>query len=154
MPFLVHNITVAYVAVIFIRRIVMKRFVALICAVVLAGLILCSCMNNNMTNDAWQNATETVYGIREDTTEYSNDNNGLLDDNREDITPTNPTVDNTDGIYTENGNIVDEMIEDGEVNDGDGYVGDAENYDNDRYIDDNAAVDNQDNNINDNDSVR
>lgn len=122
----------------------MKRIIALMCVAVLTAALLCGCMDsvNNMANDVRNKASEVADDMRTDPTRYSNDNNGLLDDNRETYSPTEDYVDNTDGIMTEEGNFSEEwndMVEDGEVEDGDGNVGELENRDGDANVDEEAA---------------
>ena len=120
----------------------MKRLIVLLCAVLFISLSLCAC-GDDTAQKAKEKASEVMSGIENSmSTDYSNDNQGLLDDNRETIEPTNPTEDNTDGIYTDEGNMAtewDEMVENGEVDDGDGNIGKMENRDGDGNIDEDAV---------------
>ena len=124
----------------------MKRIIALFCAVLCMGMLLCSCAGlDNTMNTVKERASEALSGANNDPTRYSGDNNGLFDDNRETMTPTNPTYaaeEYTEADYTEDNQIgedLGEMIENGEVEDGDGNVGDLENRDGDPNTDENAA---------------
>ena len=124
----------------------MKRITALLCAAVFMCLVLCSCDEmGNAVNSAKNKASEAVSDINKDINKRSTDNNGLFDDNRETSAPTNAPVtetefytetEETEGFIEEN---VEEMIENGEVEDGDGNVGDLENNDGDGNIDHNAV---------------
>ena len=119
----------------------MKRFFALICVILIVSVSLCACAQDAV-DKVKQTASEAMSDMNGNTTEYSNDNKGLLDDNRETVYSADPTVDNTDGIFTDEGNMAtewDEMVEDGEVNDGDGNIGERENDDGDANIDENAV---------------
>ena len=126
----------------------MKRIIALICAALCMCAALCSCDGiNNTVNSVKNKASEAVSGADNNKDRYSGDNKGLLDDNRETVAPTNPAMteselntelDETEGVIEEN---IDEMIDNGEVEDGDGNVGDLENSDGDPYTDENAAED-------------
>lgn len=122
----------------------MKRITALFCAAVCLCIILCSCSEfDNTVNSAKNKASEAVSGMEKNADRYSTDNNGLFDDNTE---PTNAPMTETE-YYTEADETedegimqnIDEMIDNGEVEDGDGNVGDLENSDGDPYIDENAA---------------
>ena len=119
----------------------MKRFLVLIAAVLIVSVSLCACGSEAM-DKVKQTASEAISDMTKDETKYSNDNQGLLDDNRETMGMSEPTEDNTDGIATEEGNMAtewDEMVENGEVEDGDGNIGDRENADGDQNIDENAV---------------
>lgn len=120
----------------------MKKLIVLLCAVLLISLSLCAC-EDDTAQKLKQDASEAMSDIKNSlSTDYSNDNQGLLDDNREAIQPTNPTEESTDGIYTDEGNMGtewDEMVENGEVNDGDGNIGEMENHDGDTNIDEDAV---------------
>lgn len=119
----------------------MKRITALVCVMMLSAVLLCGC-TRDLTNDARQMASEFMAGGTEIGTEYSGDNNGLFDDVRESEASTEAIEDNTDGISTTESNMEenwDEMVEDGQVEDGDGNIGDLENRDGDQYTDEEAA---------------
>lgn len=115
----------------------MKRLFALLCAALILAFSLCACAGNALES-VKQTASEAMSDMKKDATDYSNDNNGLLDDNRETSYNADPTADNTDGIFTDDGNmetVWDDMVEDGKVEDGDGNVGDLENNDDDANVD-------------------
>ena len=124
----------------------MKRITALICVALCMCLVLCSCDEmGNAVNSAKNKASEAVSDINKDINKYSTDNNGLFDDNRETVTPTNAPAaeteyateaEETEGFIEEN---VEEMIDNGQVEDGDGNVGDLENSDGDGNVDYNAV---------------
>lgn len=124
----------------------MKRITALLCAALCMCLVLCSCDEmGSAVNSAKNKASEAVSDLNKDMNKYSTDNNGLFDDNRETVTPTNPPVtetefytevEETEGFIEEN---VEEMIDNGQVEDGDGNVGDLENIDGDANVDENAV---------------
>ena len=125
----------------------MKKIIALVFAALMTAACLCACegMENTM-NKAKDKASEVVSDLNDDATKYSGDNNGLFDDNRETITPTNASdnlaetetaADVTDDDTM--GENIGEMIENGEVEDGDGNVGSLENSDSDANTDENAA---------------
>lgn len=115
----------------------MKRLSALFCAVLVLSFSLCAC-----TQDLVDDAKSKVSEISSDLTPDSTDTNGLTDNSRIDAAPTAPVEDTTDGIYTEEGNMATEwqdMVENGEVEDGDGNIGDLENRDGDANTDVEAA---------------
>ncbi len=122
----------------------MKRIIALFCIAVMMSALLCGCseMTNDakkMANDAKNMANDVVSGMKDNVgTEYSNDNQGLLDDVRATVSPTDTIEESTDGISTTESNM-DNMVDDGRVEDGDGNVGSLENHDGDPNIDENAA---------------
>ena len=119
----------------------MRRMIPLICAVCVIGTMLCGCMQKTASELA-TDASEVM------DKNYSNDNNGLLDDNRGSEAPTDKaemttaptqeetisaTEDATDGkLIGDGGEILNP--EDGKVEDGDGNVGDMENNDGDGNI--------------------
>lgn len=124
----------------------MKRITALICAALCICLVLCSCDEmGNAVNSAKNKASEAVSDINKDINKYSTDNSGLFDDNRETVMPTNAPAaeteydtetEETEGFIEEN---VEEMIDNGQVEDGDGNVGELENSDGDGNADYNAV---------------
>ena len=120
----------------------MKRFLALIAVVTVICVCLSACAGEAV-DKVKQTASEAVSDMTKDATKYSNDNQGLLDDNRETLKASEPTEDNTDGVATEDGNMMatewDNMVENGEVEDGDGNIGERENADGDKNVDENAA---------------
>lgn len=100
----------------------MKRLFALICAAVLLCVCLCSCMDNaaDKVKDKASEAASDVKGIMQDATERPQ----VI----ETASPTNNTMETiADMIATE----YDDMVENGEVDDGDGNVGDREDHDGD-----------------------
>ena len=115
----------------------MKRILVLLCAVAILSMILCSCMSTTAgkVKDA---ASEAVSDMKQSATAYSGDNEGLFDDNRSTELPTeksNMMETIADAVATE----LDDMVENGEVEDGDGNVGERENKDGDGNVDANAA---------------
>ena len=118
----------------------MKRLIALAFALLLVSLSLCSCMENTM-NKVKETASEAMSDIR-NSMDATEDRNAVADSDRN-TTPTGGYAeDNTDGIFTEEGNMAtefDDMVEDGKVEDGDGNVGDLENRDGDENVDEEAA---------------
>ena len=114
----------------------MKRLIVLLCAVLAVCLILCSCMQTS-AGKVSDKAKETV-DSRQNATVRSGDDKGLFDDNRETTLPTekNSMMETVmDAVATE----WDEMVENGEIDDGDGNVGDRENEDGDGNIDPDAV---------------
>ncbi|MBQ3266252.1 MAG: hypothetical protein IJH07_10805 [Ruminococcus sp.] len=113
----------------------MKRIMLLICAVIILGLSLCSCMNTSA-----QNVDETAVETRMNSaqTERSRNDNGVLGDKRETVMPTeknNMAETVMDAVETR----WDEMVQDGEIEDGDGNVGELENNDGDGNVDPDAV---------------
>lgn len=111
----------------------MKRLIALVFAAAFVCVSLCSCMNT-AAGKVKDEASEAIGNMQKSaTTPYTGDNNGLLDDNRETVMPTeNNSMMETiaDAVATE----WDHMVDDGEVEDGDGNVGEKENSDGDGNI--------------------
>ena len=125
----------------------MKRIIALICAAVFIASIMCACDAMDGIDATKQKASEAVSDLTNDATKYSGDNKGLFDDNKETSAPT-PT-NSSDALAEENtapsdggdsvGENLDGMLENGQVEDGDGNIGGLENSDGDSNIDENAA---------------
>lgn len=118
----------------------MKRLIVLVFAVIMVSLVLCSCMENT-ANRVKETASEALSDIR-NSLGATQGRDDLTDTDRD----TDPTYgyaeDNTDGIYTEEGNMDsewDDMADDGRVEDGDGNVGELENRDGDENTDEEAA---------------
>ena len=67
----------------------------------------------------------------------------MPDHTGESVTASEPIEDSTGGIVEEGGNMIatewDSMVENGEVEDGDGNIGDRENSDGDKNTDENAG---------------
>ena len=123
----------------------MKRFIVLAFAMLMISLSLCGCMDNTV-DKVKDKASEALSDMNKDVaTEHSNDNKGLLDDNRETTATDAPTMTESENETTSSteGDIIatewDDMVEDGEVEDGDGNVGDRENDDNDANVDPDAV---------------
>lgn len=102
----------------------MKRILVFVCAALLLTLTLCGCVNTS-AGRVEEKATQSVSGMK------PTENNEVIADKRTDTKPT----DNTSSIIETIGDIVatewDDMVQDGEVEDGDGNVGDLENHDGD-----------------------
>lgn len=124
----------------------MKRITLLICAVSVVAILLCACSKMmDSLNGTDQRPTDAPTNSTDVTREYPSGYDGAFDENRADTRATDvtaPSEDDTDGIYTEDGNLTetieerfDDMVEDGKVEDGDGNVGEAENHDGDMNID-------------------
>ena len=111
----------------------MKRLLLLVCAVITVCLILCSCMSTT-AGKVKDSASEFINDITPQSTKYSGDNQGLFDDNRPTELPTEKSnIMETigDAIATE----WDDMVDNGEVEDGDGNIGERENEDGDGNVD-------------------
>ena len=103
----------------------MKRIILLLCAAVMLTAVLTACTGNAMTNTS--RATEPM-------TEKPRPTVSAKEAAEK---PTNAVEE----LMTEIEENVDSMIENGEVEDGDGNVGIAENHDGDGNIDENAVDD-------------
>ncbi len=99
----------------------MKRLFALVCASVILSAILCGCMTET-EQKVKDTASEASSGLQKVATEVGFDSQETRADN---TAATEPDL--VDKIE-EN---VDDMVENGEVEDGDGNVGDLENTDGD-----------------------
>ena len=115
----------------------MKRLIALMSAVVLLCGSLCAC-DNKATDKMKDKASEAVADVKDSmTATEAKDDNNMMDNDRETVTPSVTAQDNTDlesFIATE----WDDMVENGEVEDGDGNIGEAENKDGDGNKDESA----------------
>lgn len=104
----------------------MKRFFALLCAAAMVGVMLCSCTGDT-AGKTKEKASEAVQDIKKDMKDSVTEIEKI-----ETTVPTESPDDNMaetimDAVETE----WDDMVENGEVDDGDGNVGDAENNDGD-----------------------
>ena len=115
----------------------MKRIIVLLSAVILVCLCLCSCMNGSAGTVKEQATQQPATMARQNATEKSKDNKGLLDDNREATAPTDKVEPTAVEEMMET--VWDDMVENGEVEDGDGNVGERENHDGDSNIDPDAV---------------
>ena len=125
----------------------MKRIIALLCAVVLVAVSMCACSDMTSMMDKTKSGATEAAAATENAAAYQENKRETIA--RETMQPTDAapmTEDDTDGIFTEDGDLeetiedrAEDMIEDGKVEDGDGNVGDAENHDGDMNIDENAA---------------
>lgn len=109
----------------------MKRILILLCGVLMIAAVLCSCMNTS-AGKVDEKATQA----------YSDDkptehHNIAATDNKE-----MPTEDDS-ALMETIGDIVatewEDMVQDGEIEDGDGNVGDRENNDGDGNVDPDAV---------------
>lgn len=118
----------------------MKRLTALLLAAVLTAALLCGCMQEAKT-DMKDAASEFVNGLQGNSATEARDRDLPLP-TKSDAENMSPTEDDSmmDQIATE----MQDMIEDGEVSDGDGNVGELENGDGDANIDEEAAENAQD----------
>lgn len=102
----------------------MKRILVLLCAVLMTAAGLCACMNTS-AGRVEEKATQAVSGMNP--TEIRDAVTGKNE-------KTKPT-DNVSSMMETIGDVVatewQDMVEDGEVEDGDGKVGDLENHDGD-----------------------
>lgn len=125
----------------------MKRFFCLVCALLLVSFSLCSCMDNTV-NKVKDKASEAISDLKKDMEQNSTENDGLLGAGSEvpetivsTVLPSDSAEMNTTAPTDENmlETMWDEMVENGEVKDGDGNVGDLENYDDDANVDTDAV---------------
>ena len=105
----------------------MKRLTALLCAVLLIGVLCCSC-NSETADKTAQKASEAVSDMKQNVKNDRETQNVPVT-----VVPTE-AAETSDVIET----LVDmaatewnDMVENGEVEDGDGNVGDMENHDGD-----------------------
>ena len=108
----------------------MKQFIALICAAMMICVMLCSC-SGDTAEKTKEKASEAASDIKKDMENSVTENKEIIAQ-KETIAPTT----STDGDMMETiGDAVatewNDMVENGEVNDGDGNVGDRENNDGD-----------------------
>lgn len=108
----------------------MKHLFVLMSAVLMVGVMLCSCTGNT-ANNVKEKASEAVSDIKKDMKDNATENKSMVDNNGT-VVPTAPTDGSMmetieDAVATE----WDNMKEDGKVDDGDGNVGDRENNDGD-----------------------
>lgn len=110
----------------------MRRLLGLICAALMLATVLSGCMTET-EHKVKEVASEASSGLKKAATEM-----GIDDPGTRRITSTDGE-DMTERDLGENiEDAVDSMIEDGQVEDGDGNVGDMENRDSDGNIDENA----------------
>ena len=107
----------------------MKHLLALVCATLLVGVMLCSCTGT--ANKVKEKASEAVSDIKKDMKDSATENKSMVDTNGT-VVPTEPTDGSlmetiVDAVATE----WDDMVEDGQIEDGDGNVGERENNDGD-----------------------
>ena len=118
----------------------MKRLLALMCAVLIVGFSLCACSEDTVKS-AKQTASEAMSDIKKDLTQNTDNKDGMGKNDRATIAATEPVESAADD--TDIGEMIEtewnDMVDDGEVNDGDGNVGDLENKDGDGNVDDAAA---------------
>lgn len=115
----------------------MKKMISILFVACFLSLMLCACMQDaakDLSNDMATAASELMDG--ENGQNRTDDNQGLLDDNREDVNPTNTEESYNDGATSYIGSNSGDN--NGEVNDGDGYVGDNEDH---PGVDDNQVPD-------------
>ena len=113
----------------------MKRIIVLLCAAIILAVSLCSCMNT-AARKVDDTPTEARSGMSQ--TENSRSDSGVLGDSRETVKPTeknNMMETVMDAAETR----WDDMVEDGEIEDGDGNVGERENSDGDGNVDPDAV---------------
>ena len=114
----------------------MKRILVLLCAAIAVSLLLCSCMSTT-AGKVEEKASEFINDLKPEATSYSGDNQGLYDDN----SPTQLPTEKSDMMETIADAVAtewDDMVENGEVEDGDGNVGERENEDGDGNYDPDA----------------
>ena len=100
----------------------MKRIVLLLCAAVMTTAAFTACTGNAVTNPTYANEPMT-------------------EKPRPTVKVTDKPTEVIEELMTEIEENVENMIDNGEVEDGDGNVGIAENHDGDGNIDDNAVDD-------------
>lgn len=110
----------------------MKRLFAMICAVLMLTAVLSGCMTET-EKKVKDTASEAASGLKKAATEMGIDDN---ETRRNTSTENEYTTESDMGEMIED--AVDSMIDNGEVEDGDGNIGDAENRDGDRNVDENA----------------
>ena len=110
----------------------MKKICLLICALLCIGVILCSCSESDIS----QKASEAISELEKSVT--GNDDKTVPDNTRETIAYTEAPEETAFENMLET--KWDDMVENGEIDDGDGNVGERENDDGDG-IADNGAVD-------------
>ena len=105
----------------------MKRIIVLLCAAVLLALSLCACMNTSAgrVDDKATEASTLMTPTERDKTR------DIADDKEHNVKPTEKGSDMMETIADIVATEWDEMVDDGEVEDGDGKVGDLENHDGD-----------------------
>ena len=108
----------------------MKRLIALMCAVLMMGVLFCSC-NDNTAGKVKDKASEAVQDIKEDMKKSPTENKRIVDNNGTTAPTEAPDGDMMETIEDVVATEWDDMVENGEVDDGDGNVGDAENNDGD-----------------------
>ena len=113
----------------------MKRLFVL-CAAAVLMLSLCGC-SQNLSEEAKKLATEAASEMRRTATEFADNETNRTETRAETLMPTETDETFDESEATENN--MEEMIENGRVEDGDGNVGDLENNDGDRNIDKETA---------------
>lgn len=108
----------------------MKRFFALVCAVMMVAVVLCSC-SGDTTGKVKEKASEAVSDIKKDMKDSATENKGIVDKNGTVAPTVAPEGDVMETVEDAVATEWDDMVENGEVNDGDGNVGEAENHDGD-----------------------
>ncbi|MBQ6412397.1 MAG: hypothetical protein IJI19_02815 [Ruminococcus sp.] len=114
----------------------MKKFFVLLCAVLMLALSLCACMNTSagrvdetQAPTTFVKPTERSKGSEALAETKNNDREAPTDDDSEMM----ETI--VDAVATE----WDDMVEDGQIEDGDGNVGERENNDGDGNYDPDAV---------------
>ena len=110
----------------------MKRLIVLLCAALMLIASLTGCMTEAGQN-VKEAASEVASGVKKAATEVGIDDH----ETRRLTEATQPTTGENVGEMIEDN--VNSMLENGEVEDGDGNVGDLENNDGDGYVDEKAA---------------
>ena len=111
----------------------MKRIIVMLCAAVMIAVSLCSCVNTS-AGKVDEKATQAVSGVKP--TERKNI---AATDSKEKVKPTDGDSELMETIVDAVATEWDEMVQDGEVEDGDGNVGDLENHDSDSNYDPDAV---------------
>lgn len=114
----------------------MKKFFVLLCAVLMLALSLCACMNTSAGRvDETQAPTTFVKP-----TEYSKGSEALAETKNNDReAPTDDDSEMMETIVDAVATEWDDMVEDGQIEDGDGNVGERENNDGDGNYDPDAV---------------
>lgn len=114
----------------------MKKFFVLLCAVLMLALSLCACMNTSAGRvDETQAPTTFVKP-----TEHSKGSEALAETRYNDrVMPTDDDSEMMETIVDAVATEWDDMVEDGQIEDGDGNVGERENNDGDGNYDPDAV---------------
>lgn len=115
----------------------MKKIIVLLCAVLMLALSLCACMNTSAGRVDETDAPTTFVKPTERSSKGSEALAETKDTDRE--KPTNNDSEMMETIVDAVATEWDDMVEDGQIEDGDGNVGERENNDGDGNYDPDAV---------------